>query len=138
MVIKYMSFKDQICPYSKECCKYKNMDCNKLKNYTECGDYIDFIMESSGTFDDFINYLIEGVSMDENTKRKSKKMKGKCPYQLCCYATLCVDEYLEYLGNYDEAYYHESCDIVDYKNCEEFEFNRESEEWNEEFGIIMA
>ena len=66
-----MLTEDQICPYSRECQKYKNMDCRKLENFWECEDYIDFELESSGTLDDIIKDIIEELSKVDKTKKKS-------------------------------------------------------------------
>ena len=70
----------KICKYRRECLKYRNRDCCKLKKFWECGDYADFESKSLGTHDILIQQIIGKLNEVDKIKKKSEKNFEKCPY----------------------------------------------------------
>ncbi len=141
-----MLTKDQICPYSREYQKYKNMDCRKLENFWECEGYIDFELESSGKHDDIIKFVIEELSKIDKTKKKSKKSFEKCPYKLNCYLIFekpCNNRRLSNDCHISECEdcelnihdYGKYCETVEYGKCESFEVISILKEGYESIGV---
>ena len=107
-----MFSEDQICPYIKECRKYRDGDCRKVKRYKECGEYDDFKLEIYGTHEEIIKDTLENLSKVERSEKISKKKFEKCPYNLNCI-------FIFKIPCNNSRMHHECCDF----DCEDCELN---------------
>ncbi len=134
----------QICLYIRECPKYRNRECYKLKRFRECGNYADFESVSLGIQDITIDYIIENLSKIDKIEKKSEKTFEKCPYNCflifkipCnnsrlnneCHIFECEDCHLNIP---DYGMY---CETVEYKKCRSYEPITTIKEGYESIGV---
>ncbi len=137
----------QICLYIKECPKYRNRDCNKLKRFWKCGDYVDFESESFGTHDKIIEYTIEKLYKVDEIEKKTEKTFEKCPYNCSeWFENPCI---ITRLSNECHMFECEDCDLnipdygmycetVEYKKCTSYVDITTLKEAYESIGVHSA